>query len=115
MGLELNKKEGIKMYRGTTPTLHLTLSGIQVDTLKELYLTFHQKSGEWTLRNDRMEFDTENNKIKVKLTERETLTFNNEPVSIQLRATTLDGNVIATSKYSVSVNDVYYEEIIGDE
>lgn len=103
------------MFRGTTPTLHLTLSGIPVDTLKDLYLTFHQKSSEWTLTNDRLEIDPENNQITVKLTERETLAMNNEPISIQLRATTLDGNVIATSKASVSVNDVYYEEIIGDD
>ena len=103
------------MFRGTTPTLHLTLSGIPVDTLKDLYLTFHQSSGEWTLKNDRLTIDTENNKITVKLTEKETLALNNERVSLQLRATTLDGNVIATSKATVSVNDVFYEEVIGDE
>lgn len=103
------------MFRGTTPTLHLTLSGIPVDTLKELYLTFHQKAREWTLTNNRLIIDAENNRITVRLTEQETLALNNEPLSVQLRATTLDGNVIATSKSSVSVSDVYYEEIIGDE
>lgn len=103
------------MFRGTTPTLHLTLSGIPVDTLKDIYLTFHQGRNEWTLTNDRFIIDTENNKITVKLTEKETFAMDAEVATVQIRATTLDGNVIATSKSSVSVNDVYYEEIIGDD
>lgn len=105
------------MFRGTTPTLHLNISGIPIDTLEDIYVTLHQNSRikDYTIINDRLILDTENNRITVKLTEKETLALKAEPLYLQMRATTTDDNVIATNKYKITIEDIFYDKVIGDE
>jgi hypothetical protein len=106
------------MYRGTTPTLKLTIDGISLDLLDKIYVTIEQRGViELTKTNEDLEIDTENNLIKMRLTEKETFKLHagNVPMGIQIRATTHDGNAIATTKAMMSIDDVYYEELILEE
>lgn len=104
------------MFRGTTPTLRLTVTGLPIDTFKDIYITLNQNgTNVITLTDERLTLDVENNKIIVRLTERETMALNKGNMQIQMRALTLDGSVVATNTYSVTVKDIFYEAIIGDD
>lgn len=100
------------MRRGTTPTIKLKLTGINLETLKEVYVTFQQGKFELTKTGDEVIIDTE--VIKVVLTEEETLQFKANPAAVQIRAVTQDDSVIASTIKNINIGDVLYEEIIGE-
>ena len=100
------------MRRGTTPIIKLKLTGITLETLKDVYVTFSQCGYELTKTGDEVETDIENGVIKVFLTEEDTLKFKPHSASVQIRATTQDGNAIASSIKQINIGDVLYEEAI---
>ena len=106
------------MRRGTTPTLKLKLTGIEVDKLNEIYVTLEQEADhccnqiQITKRENEMVKDVENNILEVSLSQEETLKFKQAPVEVQLRATTTDGKKIATNIAKSNVYKILLEEMI---
>lgn len=106
------------MRRGTTPTLKLKITGIDVDKLADIYVTLEQEADhccnqvQITKRETDLTIDAENNIIELPLTQEETLKFKQASVQIQIRATTTDGNKIATSIASANVYKILYEDEI---
>lgn len=102
------------MRRGTTPTIKLKLTGIDLELLKDVFVTFQQGSFELTKTGDEVTIDTDSAVIKVVLTEEETLKFRANPAAVQIRAVTKDDSVIASTIKNINIGDVLYEEVIGE-
>lgn len=107
----ITKKGDNPMRRGTTPTLKLTLD-IDLDLLEDIYVTLYQSGIILTKFNDDIEIYPDDKLIKVRLTEKETMSFKPTAVKIQLRATTKSGGSIATDIVTLPMNDILYNEYI---
>ena len=99
------------MYRGTTPIIEIKVIGIQLDELKNIYVTIKQHKQEVTKTNDEI-FIKEGNKIHVPLTQEDTLKFDNGSVQIQMRATTVDGSAIASNIKTCLMKEILKEGVI---
>lgn len=100
------------MIRGTTPTLKLKLNGIETSRLQSIYITLKQGDKEITKNNDDGIVLESDSVLSVALTQRDTLTFAQGYVYIQLRAITTDGLAIASKTRLVFIDDVLREGVI---
>lgn len=100
------------MIRGTTPTLKLKLNGIETSRLQSIYITLKQGDKEITKNNDDGIALESDSVLSVALTQRDTLTFAQGYVYIQLRAITTDGLAIASKTRLVFIDDVLREGVI---
>ena len=90
------------MYRGTTPEIIITLpESVDVSDITAAYLTFTQRpSLQFTKELSAMTIDAVANTVMVRLTQEETLQFNeNQNLSFQLRFIA-DGNAYATQIFT---------------
>jgi hypothetical protein len=85
------------MIRGTTPTIYVAF-GVEIESLNEFKIIFEQEGKENLVkRQDDCVIDTETNVAYTKLSQKETLAFDERKlVKIQAKALTKDGNVIAS-------------------
>lgn len=84
-GSFLMDKDMAEIGRGTTPSLTVTLDGLELNTVDVLWLTLKQGSLEITKTLDDMEVN--GNELSVWLSQEETLQFSTSSrVSIQVRA-----------------------------
>lgn len=98
------------MRQGTTPTLVIHTSGLELEKLTSLYLTIEQNG---TILTKRMEdLVIEENTVAVTLTQEETLQFMPGRYQVQIRAITEEGTVIASPILTRPVFSVLYKEII---
>lgn len=98
------------MRQGTTPTLVIHTSGLELEKLTSLYLTIEQNG---TILTKRMEdLVIEENTVAVTLTQEETLQFISGRYQVQIRAITEDGTAIASPILTRPVFPVLYKEII---
>ena len=104
------------MYRATTPT-HTYKLPIQTSECRIIKVIY--KQGAATLSKcyrdstvpDGMTLD--GNKVIIKLTQQETLMFNaKDPVRSQVRVLTEDGDVLASRRFKITVNETQDEEIL---
>lgn len=98
------------MRRGTTPTLTLTVEGVDLTGYKievDIRQGNHQliKNGEATL-------DGDNSVIDLILTQAETLSFKSQPVSIQVRFINAEGVAGATTIEEVPVGEIIRNGVI---
>ena len=100
------------MIRGTTPTLKLKLNGIETSRLQSIYITLKQGDKEITKNNDDGIVLESDSVLSVALTQRDTLTFEQGYVYIQIRAITTDGLAIASKTRLVFIDDVLREGVI---
>lgn len=100
------------MKRGTTPTFSLSLDGIDFSLLDTIYVTFKQDNNIITKSNTDITLDEQNKLINLALTQKETLSFRQGYVYIQLRAVTKGGNAVATDIVRIDANGILKEEII---
>lgn len=100
------------MKRGTTPTFTLSIAGIDFGLLDTIYVTFKQDNNTITKSNADITLDEKNNLINVALTQKETLSFRQGYVFIQLRAVTKGGNAIATDIVKIDASGILKEGII---
>lgn len=99
------------MIRGTTPRLVFAFD-YTIDFIKALRITFMQ-NGENKVEKKEQDVTLEDNKITVKLSQEDTLAFSeNEIVEVQLKVLTTEGDVLATDKYKLRVQDILNEEIL---
>lgn len=85
------------MIRGTTPIIYMAF-GVEIESLKEFKIIFEQEGKENLIKaNKDCTIDTENNVAYTKLSQEETLAFDERKVvKVQAKCVTLDGNVIAS-------------------
>lgn len=102
------------MKRGTTPTLQITVTGIDVQYLTSIFLTLKQKKVEITKRETDIVkvYDETNNRLDVQLTQKETLSLEDGMVNIQLRAITSQGKAIASNIRTIPVDHILRDGVI---
>lgn len=101
------------MRRGTTPTLTITVTGMDVADLTTIKVTFKQGDTELTKSTDEVSVDTENNTIAVFLTQEETLKFDNGSIYVQIRGLLADGvTAIASAIKSFSMDKILLDGVI---
>lgn len=101
------------MRRGTTPTLTITVTGMDVTDLKTIKVTFKQGNIELTKATDDVTIDAENNAISVPLTQEDTLKFGSGAVNVQIRGLLADGvTAIASAIKSFSMDKILMDGVI---
>lgn len=99
------------MIRGTTPKLIFSLP-FNINTLKNLFITFNQNN-KTILEKTLDDCELKGNKIVLSLSQEETLTFNSkENIKIQLKAKTIDEDVIASNIIITSIGEILKEGVI---
>lgn len=89
------------MRRGTTPTHTFTLP-FDIATVKKLRITYEQDG----FKLVKEEYDAQGNKISVKLTQSETLSFDCEkPARAQLKVRTQDDNVHVSNIVTLMIGE----------
>lgn len=97
------------MRRGTTPTHTFTLP-IDAASITKLRITYVQ-DGEIVLTKTEKNAQMDGSTVKVKLTQAETLSFNNERmVEIQLKVLTTGGDALVSDVWNVHPLRVLDEE-----
>lgn len=103
------------MYRGTTPTVVLTVDGMDLTALKSVYVTFSQSDGSmtkksFTKRNGDPGFTVASDAVTVKLTQKDTLNFSAPGnVQVQMRGLMPDGTAVASSIKNFSTQQILLE------
>ena len=102
------------MYRYTTPTLPITIDGLDFDDVNLFRIAIEQGNTEIlkVVNADDPSVDTEHKTIYVPLTQEETASFKDGMVQIQARIKFENNSVLATNKVSLPVKDVLDEVII---
>lgn len=102
------------MYRYTTPTLPITISDLNFNTVSLFRVAIEQNDVEIlkVIDADDAAVDAEHKTINVALTQEETASFKDGFVNVQVRAKLTGGSVLATKVAKLSVNDVLDEVII---
>ena len=102
------------MYRYTTPTLPLTISDLDFDTVAVFRVAIEQGDTEMLkiIEADDPSIDAQHKTIYVPLTQEETAALKTGSCGVQVRYKTTGGAVGATNAATVNVNDVYDEVII---
>lgn len=96
------------MYRGTTPTIEVTLD-FDASNLEALYATFKQ-CDEVVFEKTLDDCELNGNVVSFTLTQEETLQLQcKNCVYMQLRAKLNDGTAVAYEPYSFVVQDVFKE------
>lgn len=101
------------MKRGTTPTLKLKVTGIDVSILTSIYITLEQGIKELTKSGDDVVVDPEENALYIYLTQEETLDFKDGDAKIQLRAITDNDTAIASNIKTVPIGHILKEGVIS--
>lgn len=99
------------MIRGTTPTIEFEFP-YTIDFVKNLRVSFAQ-NGAVKVEKTKDDVELVENRVVVKLSQEDTLSFSEESVvKIQLKVLTTENDVLATEEYSVMVRDILNEEIL---
>lgn len=102
------------MYRGTTPTIAIKLNtDIKLESLKQIWVTFDNGGGKVITKSiEDVVIDTDSQKLKVSLTQEETLSFTGASIDIQVRILTDTDVALATPIKSLPVSRVLEGGII---
>ena len=107
------------MYKGTTPTIPITIHGSDLTNAK-VFLTFQWgQNGEQitlTTPNDfTLTYNSEDNQMEgnVPLTQVQTLMMDSGDCAAQVRFVFPDGSSGATKKSKLVVNDVLFKDVIS--
>ena len=97
------------MYRGTTPTLQFYLDFLLEDE-KEVFITFVQNNKIVLEKSiDEIEksvADDGNTILSFKMTQKETLLFDEETIEMQIRIKFENGEAIASNIFKTYINDI---------
>lgn len=105
----------MSFIRGTTPTYTIKYPReIQIDTLKDTYITFEQNKAnvELTKHGSELVIMEQDNAVKVTLSQEETLKFQKGTFKLQIRSIDYFGHAVATIEAEDEVYDVLYEKVI---
>lgn len=97
------------MYRGTTPTLQFYLDFLLEDE-KEVFITFVQNNKivlEKSINEiEKSVADDGNTILSFKMTQKETLLFDEETIEMQIRIKFENGEAIASNIFKTYINDI---------
>lgn len=99
------------MYRGTTPTLQVRVTGVDVSELSGIYLTIRQGDAEITKGRDDIILES-GNTISARLSQEDTLRFAKGHAWVQLRATTKGGLALASEIKVLPVEEILKDGVI---
>lgn len=100
------------MQRGTTPTLEIKITGIDVSELESIYVTLKQYQKEVTKTTEDITIDEINNTLYVPLSQEDTLTLARGYVYVQMRAVTKDGLAVASDVKMITMEEILKEGVI---
>ena len=98
------------MYRGTTPTLVLTVDKISEIEIFQLYLSLRQFGN--TIEKTLEDVELKGNVLYCTLTQEETLSLIKGKVELQVRIKSKSNVAYATNKIQVDVEDILKEGVI---
>lgn len=97
----------MSIRRGTTPTIKMSISGIELSTIEKCYVTLEQPNFELT-----KEADLVDDHYEISLDQEETLQLGIGVVRIQMKIKTVSDTVLATNIVTKPVSEILNEEII---
>lgn len=100
------------MHRGTTPTLEIKLTGIEVTELESIYITLSQYKKQVTKSTEDITVDEISNTLYIPLSQEDTLTLTRGYVYVQMRAMTKDGLAVASGIKMVPVEEILKGDVI---
>lgn len=92
------------MYRGTTPT-NIFRTDVDLTSASVLFITYKQ-NGKVVLEKSIDEVKIQKNIVSVYLSQKDTLLFTEEIVTIQIRAKFSDGSAIASALIRTSTYEI---------
>lgn len=98
------------MYRGTTPTIVLTVDKISEIEISQLYLSLRQFGN--TIEKTLKDVELKGNVLYCTLTQEETLSLMKGKVELQIRIKSKSNVAYATNKIYVDVEDIIKEGVI---
>jgi hypothetical protein len=102
----------LRMGRGTTPLYTISITGVPLEDIADIYMTFEQNKSWQELTKHFPEITESSGVYSVKLTQAETLAFQKGSGKVQIRLLDVLGNAIKTEIWNMTVSDVLYEEVI---
>lgn len=97
--------------RGTTPTISFVFRTVDTTNIVVCYLTM--KEGELIIEKDLSDATVVgSNKLEWSLTQEETLKLKEEPIDIQIRYRTTDGNAYISKIFTVSPYQILKDGVI---
>lgn len=100
------------MRRGTTPTLEIKVTGIEVMELESIYVTLSQYKKQVTKSTEDITVDEISNTLYVPLSQEDTLKMTRGYIYIQMRAVTKDGLAVASGIKMVPVEEILKGDVI---
>lgn len=100
-----------KFIRGTTPTHKFALP-FAASVVKDLTVTYCRENGEVIVKKRLRDCAVEDDVVSVTLSQQESLSFEPEEiVEVQIKLSTDGGNVLASPKYRIAVEDALDTEV----
>lgn len=105
------------MYRGTTPTLQLVLLTDEIDfsEIAGIWVTLKSPCIEMTFSGEEVDFDADEGKAYIHMTQEQTLSLGFGKVQLQARFLMRDGKAHATDIAEVEVQDILMEGVLEVE
>lgn len=102
------------MRRGTTPTLQLTLTGVEEISADTLYVTLKQSQREITKTNSDLTIEVLESEsvINLYLSQRETLSLRKGPCEIQVRGINILGDAWASDIATIEIKEILKDGVI---
>lgn len=100
------------MIRGTTPTLEIKITGIEVSELEIIYITLSQHKNQVTKSTEDITVDEIANKLYVPLSQEDTLALQRGYVYVQMRAVAKDGQAVASEIVMKTMEEILKEGVI---
>lgn len=103
------------MYRGTTPTLIFNISeGLNLDNILDIWITVKNYSHKKTykLSNREIEFEPDERKMLVDMSQEDTLAFCVGKVKIQARFLTNENKAYASVIVEKDINEILQDGVI---
>lgn len=102
------------MRRGTTPTLELTLTGVDAIASDTLYVTLKQSQREITKTNDDLSIEAGETEsvINLYLSQQETLSLRKGTCEIQVRGINALGDAWASDIAAINIKEILRDGVI---
>lgn len=101
------------MYRGTTPTLCLSLvTSLDLSKVDGVWVTFKSPCAEMTFTGEDVVVNDAERKLYVSMTQNDTLSFGTGKVKVQARLLMEDGKAFATDVEEVPVEAILMEGVL---
>lgn len=100
------------VFRGTTPTLEIKITGIDVLELESIYVTLKQYQKEVTKSTEDITIDEISNTLYAPLSQEDTLLLSRGYVYVQMRAVTKDGLAVASDIAMKTMEEILKEGVI---